>query len=225
MSWIESHQSLGQHPKTIRLASLLKVSMPAAVGHLHYLWWWTMDYAPDGKIGRYDAGIIGHACLWKGKPQALVDALVEAGFLDADGDLMIHDWPDYAGRLIERRESNKDRQKAFRDRRKTGRDAEIANGQNNAVGHTDNAARNGDVGVTERARVALPTVPTVPTLTNLPTDAAVAASRAHVSATPAHAREELPEEVRLRLRHAPIDIGRRQQQQCSDSFIETTGVG
>ncbi len=56
MAWIESHQALGQHPKTIRLAAILgRAQMPTVVGHLHYLWWWAFDYARDGRIGRHGA--------------------------------------------------------------------------------------------------------------------------------------------------------------------------
>jgi len=39
VAWIESHQTLGQHPKTRKLARLLNISAPTAVGHLQFLWW------------------------------------------------------------------------------------------------------------------------------------------------------------------------------------------
>jgi hypothetical protein len=77
MAWIESHQAIGQHPKTIALAHQLGVSLPTAVGHLHYLWWWALDYAPDGELKRHSPSIIAHACQWRGKPERLLQALVE----------------------------------------------------------------------------------------------------------------------------------------------------
>jgi len=48
MAWIESHQSLGRHPKMVRLSARVGVCRPQVIRHLQYLWWWTLDYAPDG---------------------------------------------------------------------------------------------------------------------------------------------------------------------------------
>ena len=51
-AWIESHQSLRDHPRKDQLAEELfvgrvpnDVANYAAVGILHYLWWWALDYA------------------------------------------------------------------------------------------------------------------------------------------------------------------------------------
>lgn len=115
MAWIESHQELARHPKTKRLSRLLGISTPAAVGHLHFLWWWAMDYAQDGELSRYDDSDIADACEWDGDPKVLVSSFVEAGFIDeTDDGLVIHDWFDYAGRLIEKREQNRERKRRSR---------------------------------------------------------------------------------------------------------------
>jgi len=116
MAWIESHQSLGQHPKTIRLADLLKVHVPEAVGLLHFFWWWALDYAPNGLVAAADKPVVARACLWHRKPDDLWSALVAAGFVEDLGPemLKIHDWMDYAGRLIEQRAANAARMKAKR---------------------------------------------------------------------------------------------------------------
>ena len=43
-----------------KLARRLGVSLPAAIGHLHLLWWWAMDYAQDGDLTRWqDVGETG----------------------------------------------------------------------------------------------------------------------------------------------------------------------
>src|SRR5687767_5633894 len=55
MAWIESHQEIARHPKTRKLARLLGGSVPTAIGHLHLLWWWAVDYAEDGWLGKYTA--------------------------------------------------------------------------------------------------------------------------------------------------------------------------
>jgi hypothetical protein len=101
--YIPSHAALGNHPKLRRLARTLSVSRPAAVGHLHYLWWWSQEYAPDGDLSyhRYTAEDIADAALWEGDAYAFVDALKTSGFLDDDeGRLLIHDWDEYGGKVV-----------------------------------------------------------------------------------------------------------------------------
>ncbi|HHW45270.1 MAG TPA: DnaD domain protein [Desulfotomaculum sp.] len=118
MAWIESHQTLGQHPKTRRLARYLGISLPAAVGHLHYLWWWALNYAQNGDLSRYELEDIADAALWDGDAKSFVEALVKSGFLDlADEGLCIHDWDDYAGRLIDKRKANSERARKWREKK------------------------------------------------------------------------------------------------------------
>ena len=122
MAWIESHQSLKDHPKTKRAARKLGIGVPALIGHLHCLWWWALEYAPDGNLAGFDAEDIAEAALWDGEPARFVTALMECGpgdhvgFLDTDedGNLLVHDWQDYAGKLIERRRSDAARKRGER---------------------------------------------------------------------------------------------------------------
>jgi hypothetical protein len=86
MPWIESHTGLARHPKTLRLARILGIPVPAALGHLHLLWWWAIEYAPDGGVGRFDAADLALACMWDGDEAALLPALQRAGFVDQDGN-------------------------------------------------------------------------------------------------------------------------------------------
>jgi len=112
MAWIESHDNLKDHPKTRRAARLLGVSVPTVIGHMHLLWHWCLSYAEDGDLSGYDAADIAEAVMWDGDPDQLIEALIncgpagKAGFLerDAQGRLLVHDWHDYAGKLIEKRE-------------------------------------------------------------------------------------------------------------------------
>lgn len=113
MAWIESHQSLGGHPKTRKLAHLLGVSKPAAIGHLHCFWWWALDYAPEGDLSRYDALDVAIGAEWEGDPDTFQDAMITSGFIDAD-NMTIHDWHDYAGKLIERKKANAERMRKAR---------------------------------------------------------------------------------------------------------------
>lgn len=101
LAWIESHQDLGRHPKTKRLKRRLNISLPAVVGHLHYLWWWALDFAEDGDLSKYDAADIADAAMWEDDPEVWEAALIEVGFMDEDRTL--HDWYEYAGRFIQLR--------------------------------------------------------------------------------------------------------------------------
>jgi hypothetical protein len=112
MPYNESHSELREHPKTKRLKRALNISLPTAIGHLQCLWWWVMDYAPNGDLSRYDAADIAEGAEWEGDPETFVSALLECrigpegvGFLERtpDGRLLIHDWYQYGGKLVTKR--------------------------------------------------------------------------------------------------------------------------
>jgi hypothetical protein len=115
MAWIESHQSLATHRKTKDLQRLLRINTVRVVGHLHLLWWWCLDNAPDGILEGIHPSNIADAAMWPGDPEIFVKALEDSGFCDAN-PLKLHDWDDYAGKLIQRRVANRERVKAFRTR-------------------------------------------------------------------------------------------------------------
>lgn len=121
VAWLESHQSLGDHPKTRKAARLLGIGTPQLVGHLMYLWWWALDYAEDGDIGKFSDDDIAFAARWDGDAVQFARALVEcsfgegAGFIDRRGDQpQIHDWWEYAGKLIEKRRADAERKRIGR---------------------------------------------------------------------------------------------------------------
>lgn len=152
--WIESHIEIGRHPKIRALARQAGISIPTAVGHLHLLWHFAMEFAPDGNLSRFSPQDIEGAIMWDGDVTVMYALLSVTGWLDVDDSdeddilIAVHDWPVYAGRLLEQRE--KSRERARRHREKTAAESGKESG-------------NGDVTVTSRARNAL-TVPnrTVP---------------------------------------------------------------
>lgn len=120
MAWYEAHQTLAKHPKTLKLAHLLKVERRFAVGLLHDLFCWGLDAAKkDGTLPGLDADEIASALDYSGKKGAsVVAALVESGYLEKNGDTFrIHDWYDYAGKLVDRREDAKRRKDEWKERR------------------------------------------------------------------------------------------------------------
>jgi len=120
MAWIESHQTLRNHPKKDALSeALFGGSVPddvadyAAVGLLQHLWWWALDYAQDGDLSSFTDRQVAKACRWSGDPATLRDALQSSGFMT--GERQLHDWYDYAGKLIERRAKDADRGRSMRE--------------------------------------------------------------------------------------------------------------
>ena len=88
--------------------------------------------------------MIARAAQWEGEPEDFMNALIEAGFIDkTDDGLIIHDWYDYAGKLVERRiaERERSRQRRAASRKKKKDDQTATNGrptddQKKTVGNT-----------------------------------------------------------------------------------------
>jgi hypothetical protein len=87
--------------------------------------------------------------MWKRDCNAFVDALIDAGFIDNPGK-KIHDWDDYAGKLIDKRKQRRDDNREAQRRHR----ANLKLGQHNVIADNDDSQH--------------PTVPnpTVPNPTN-----------------------------------------------------------
>lgn len=113
--WIEVHDTLPDHYKTGVLARELKINHQQAVGIVIMLWLWALRQAPDGDLSRFTAQDISRAVGSKKRSFDILTALVKAGFVDQIGDTKhLHDWSDYAGRLIEKRRANAERMRRAR---------------------------------------------------------------------------------------------------------------
>lgn len=137
--YIESHQELGRHPKVARLAKALGISKVTAIGHLQYLWWWALDYAPDGILGRFQCEEIADGACWEGIAEAFVLALLDARFIDDTEDYgyVIHDWDQYGGKLIAKRKADAARKSVERAGTKPARPTDI---QRTSNGHPRDGA-------------------------------------------------------------------------------------
>lgn len=117
MAWLEIHQTLPTHRKTLAAADALDMAPVHFMGHIIAFWLWAIDNAEDGNLDGVSPRMLARAAQWEGDPETLVNTMIDVGFIDRDGDsLSIHDWHDYAGKLIEQRK--KERERKRRDRAK-----------------------------------------------------------------------------------------------------------
>jgi hypothetical protein len=64
-AWIESYQEIGSHPKVTKAARKFNISLPAIIGHPHFLWWWAYDHASDGNLTDVDSQDVANADGWR----------------------------------------------------------------------------------------------------------------------------------------------------------------
>jgi hypothetical protein len=117
MAWIQVHQSVWTHRKTIAVADALDLSEVYAGAHLIALWTWALDNAPDGTLD-CSPRAIARGAQWTGDSKTFVEALLGAGYLErtSDTQLVLHDWDTYAGKLVDRRKANAERMRRARAR-------------------------------------------------------------------------------------------------------------
>jgi|GEM_PF-4551861 len=162
MAWIPSDVNMGRHPKTRRFARELGVSVPAAMGHLHLFWHWCMEFASNGYVTQHDVTDIADAALWGCNADDFMNALIECKFIDKSGnELKVHDWDEYGGRYLEKKNTNAERQAKYRERKKVkqGKGLKYSNGDitpnSNSGSNGDSNSSNGDITVMSHENNAL----------------------------------------------------------------------
>lgn len=123
MAWISVHESV-DGPKLRNLYKKLGCSKFEAVGILNFLWFWGLTNADKSglilcadkeDVSRYLYGA-GTGC--KLPPDAIADALIDAGWLDDTPDgIFIHDWETWQEQWYkaqERREADAERKRKAR---------------------------------------------------------------------------------------------------------------
>ncbi|MBO5863513.1 MAG: hypothetical protein J6Q59_04510 [Paludibacteraceae bacterium] len=116
MAWIQVHQQLKDHRKLLQAADELEVEPVHMLGMLISFWLWALDNAPSGSLEGISSRTIARAAQWSGEPDVFVSAIADAGLLreEALGVLKINDWYEYAGKLIDQREAEKERSRRRR---------------------------------------------------------------------------------------------------------------
>lgn len=97
------------HPKMVDLAERLGRPHYVAVGIVEMLIHNTALYAIQGDIGKYDNARIAKMLEWDGDPDALIDALIGAGWVDKCDvhRLLTHDWAQHADRHTKKKASGR----------------------------------------------------------------------------------------------------------------------
>ncbi len=117
MAYIEVRTTFPGHRKTKAAARALRIDRHKLMGHLVTLWIWALDNVPShGSLAGITDVDLEEAAEW---PEDLagdmVPNLIEAGFIDVEGDRRyLHDWDDYAGRMLKKREADRDRKRQER---------------------------------------------------------------------------------------------------------------
>lgn len=171
-TWLELHQEMPRHKKTLALARLLRVDRRYAIGLMIDLWTWGLDNADrEGSLTGMTKEDIALALDWPTKKAAeLLKALIDAGWLEQHGETyVLHDWSDYTGKLSDKRElkrqQDRDRQ---RKRREKLRDNPSKSDDDKRDGHAECGATSheyhNDVtrDITHKSRVNHATNSTVP---------------------------------------------------------------
>lgn len=146
MAWIELHQTLPTNRKTMKLKRALRITTAQAVGHVCMLWLWALDNAVDGDLSELSADEIAEVAGWdEESADKFLEALLSSGFLD--GDMRIHDWGEFSGRLIEQRSIQREQSRIRQQRRREkiqeqDAQAERDNSVSNASVTRDNSVTN-----------------------------------------------------------------------------------
>ena len=116
MAWIKVEQTLVNHNKVLDVADDLEIEVTQATGMMILIWLWALDNAPDGSLKNVRPRSLATAAQWTGDPDAFVEALKNAHFLDIeeDGSLYLHDWHEYGGKLTAKREAERERSRIRR---------------------------------------------------------------------------------------------------------------
>lgn len=99
--WVKLHGGFFTHRKTIRLRSVIG---EAALWIPPRLWCYAAENQPDGDFSRYTTEEVALAIGYLGDASSMLQALLQAGFLDPD-PLRIHGWQEhnaYHGTFAER---------------------------------------------------------------------------------------------------------------------------
>jgi hypothetical protein len=91
-------RAVPDHPKFADLKQRLGLPKYATLGILEAIWHFTGRFTPQGNIGKYPDSVIEAWAEWQGEPGAMVSALLQSRWVDADEEfrILVHDWDQHA---------------------------------------------------------------------------------------------------------------------------------
>ncbi|MEK5182152.1 hypothetical protein [Paenibacillus odorifer] len=133
--WIKSYQATDRDPITRRFCRSTGLSTPAAVGTLHMLWWWVLDWAQDGDISKYHDIDIADAVSFEGEPEVLMRALIDAGYVvENQSGREIANWFKIGGQIIESKKKDAERKAEAREKKRLKKEG-LLDVQGTSTGH------------------------------------------------------------------------------------------
>lgn len=123
LEYVPIFTDLPRHRKTKRLARLLPDSPLPVHMFLQELFRATGDLYPSGEYpSDFESPDVADLANWPGNPTSWTSALTDAGFLTrADGRWIIPNWREYGGKVLERREKERERKRLERANAAAGR--------------------------------------------------------------------------------------------------------
>lgn len=99
MAWLEIHTVLPRHRKNLGLARDLRLKSEWTMGNLIALWLTVLEQQEDGDLSKWSDDLIAESGGFQAKGPQIVELLYKHGLLDRDTRL-VHDWLEYAGKLL-----------------------------------------------------------------------------------------------------------------------------
>ncbi|MGN7760483.1 hypothetical protein [Paenibacillus sp. 22594] len=142
--WIKSYQATDRDPITRRFCRSTGLNTPAAVGTLHMLWWWVLDWAQDGDISKYHDIDIAEAVNFEGEPKVLMRALIDAGYVvETQSGREIANWFKIGGQIIESKKKDAERKAEAREKKRLKKEG-LSDVQEKSGGHPADIPRTSD---------------------------------------------------------------------------------
>jgi hypothetical protein len=113
VTWIPLYSTVFSDPKVTRAADRLNGGdVYQLVGHLAALWLWTIDNSESGDLSHLRPQAVANAAGWTGSARRFVNVLISVGLLDEGPK--VHKADKYFGRLVARRQHDRDRKELAR---------------------------------------------------------------------------------------------------------------
>lgn len=115
--WIRVETDFVDHPKMSHLRRLL--GNDCAEAYVLRAWSFVSRFCPTGHVRDIDGTALEDACRWMGEAGELLSALVTSGWFERrdTGGWDAHDWADHQGKVAARAEKERERKRAYRDRK------------------------------------------------------------------------------------------------------------